>query len=64
MAMETAVPGKKVPENFLVLKQNGWLKAPERVARIAVFLSLNASGTLTGEIGTDNHFSSLDYVVE
>jgi hypothetical protein len=62
--MGTAVPGKKVSENFLALKQYGRLKAPERVARLAVFLAANESATLTGGTGTENHFCGLGYVVK
>ncbi len=54
------VLGQETYEEFIAMKQEGHLKPPEQVARLAVFLASDESVFLTGENGTENYYRNLD----
>ncbi len=54
-----ALLGEEVCRHFIGMKERGDLLAPERVARLVVFLA-TASG-LSGENGTESHYRAFGY---
>ncbi len=50
-----------VHKQFVGLKDQGLLKPPEKVARLAVFLASSASDGLTGHIGTESYYRRFGY---
>ncbi len=48
--------GRDLHGEFVSMKDQGRLKAPEQVARLAVFLASPASDGITGEIGTERDY--------
>jgi NAD(P)-dependent dehydrogenase (short-subunit alcohol dehydrogenase family) len=54
------VLGQETYEEFVAMKQEGHLKPPEQVARLAVFLASGEADSLTGENGTENYYRNLD----
>jgi NAD(P)-dependent dehydrogenase (short-subunit alcohol dehydrogenase family) len=53
--------GKKVFSEFLSMKNERRLSPPERPARLAVFLASPASDSLSGEIGTEQHYRKFGF---
>jgi NAD(P)-dependent dehydrogenase (short-subunit alcohol dehydrogenase family) len=53
--------GEETYRDFVMMKESGRLKPPERVARLAVFLASDESNVITGEIGTENHYRQFGY---
>ena len=51
----------EVHRQFVGLKDQGLLKPPEQVARLAVFLASSASDGLTGHIGTESYYKRFGY---
>ncbi|RLB20553.1 MAG: SDR family NAD(P)-dependent oxidoreductase [Deltaproteobacteria bacterium] len=52
---------RDISRQFVELKEKGLLKAPEKVAKLAVFLASSASDHLTGHVGTESYFSRFGY---
>ena len=53
--------GDKTYAEFSGLKEKGLLKPPERVAKLAVFLASGESDSITGENGTETHYTRFGY---
>jgi NAD(P)-dependent dehydrogenase (short-subunit alcohol dehydrogenase family) len=60
-ALGPTVLGDATYGKFLVMKQSGRLKAPEEVARLAVFLASDDCDKITGLIGTERDFQHFGY---
>jgi len=56
-----AILGKDVHRNFVAYKEQGMLKDPRGVARLAVFLASDNSSHITGEIGALGRFRQLGW---
>ncbi len=50
------VLGEEIYREFLNLKERGYLQRPEKIARLAVFLSSSESDSITGKNGTDTEY--------
>jgi NAD(P)-dependent dehydrogenase (short-subunit alcohol dehydrogenase family) len=59
--MGPPILGRALYEQFLSFKQEGHLKQPEEVARLAVFLSSDDSVGVSGEIGGEEEFRDYGY---
>jgi NAD(P)-dependent dehydrogenase (short-subunit alcohol dehydrogenase family) len=55
------VLGIELYKQVLGWKKRGELKSPEKVARLAVFLASAASGSFTGENGTESYYRKWGY---
>ncbi len=55
------VLGDAIYEEFRSLKEGGFLKPPEKVARLAVFLSSEASDSITGKNATESDYRRYGY---
>lgn len=55
------VLGEDVHAEFTAMKEKGYLKSPDAVANLAVFLSSSESDRMTGKIGTEDFFSRYGY---
>jgi len=55
------VLGEEVYADFRGLKERGELDPPERAAELAVFLASRATDSITGENGTEWHYSRLGF---
>ncbi len=56
-----SVLGKEIYEQFRSLKDQGHLRPPEEIARLAVFLASRASDAVTGENGTESVYRRYGY---
>jgi len=57
----SGILGDKMYREFLRWKERGELKAPEKVARLALFLASEQSDAITGKTGTETHYRRFGY---
>ncbi len=59
--MDPGILSEDIHRNFVAYKEQGMLKDPRAVARLAVFLASDDSSHITGETGTLGHYRKLGW---
>jgi 3-oxoacyl-[acyl-carrier protein] reductase len=59
--MGPEILGESISQHFIEYKKEGYLKDPEEVARLAVFLASSEADHLSGHVGTMNDYRNLGW---